>query len=119
LNGMKSHDFYMFMQALIPIARKDLFSKKIWNALKKISYFFRDICSNKLHTQHIEQLKNNIEIICKLKIIFPFSFFNSMNHLPIHLTYEAKVKGHVQYIWMYPFKKLDVTYIFNNYPLPF
>jgi hypothetical protein len=28
-------------------------------------------------------------------------FFNPMQHLLIHLPYEAKVDGHVQYRWMY------------------
>lgn len=29
-----------------------------------------------------------------------------MEHLPIHLAYEAKVGGPVQYRWMYPFERL-------------
>ncbi|XP_019108058.3 uncharacterized protein LOC104906988 [Beta vulgaris subsp. vulgaris] len=36
----------------------------------------------------------------------PPSFFNSMEHLPVHLPYEAKVGGPVQYKWMYPFERL-------------
>jgi hypothetical protein len=64
----------------------------------KINYFFRDICSNKLWTQHIERLEINIiETICKLEMIFPPLFFYSMEHLSIHLSYEAKVGDSVQY----------------------
>jgi hypothetical protein len=33
--------------------------------------------------------------------IFPPGFFNQMQHLLIHLPYEAKVGGPVQYRWMY------------------
>jgi hypothetical protein len=51
---------------------------------------------------------NIIEIICKLEMIFPPSFFDSMEHLPIYLPYEAKVGGPVQHRWMYPFKRLDI-----------
>jgi hypothetical protein len=51
---------------------------------------------------------NIIEIICKLEMIFPPSFFDLMEHLPIYLPYEAKVGGPVQYRWMYPFKRLDI-----------
>jgi len=50
-----------------------------------------------------------IETICKLEMIFPPSFFDPMEHLPIQLMYKAKVRGSVQYRWMYPFERLDIT----------
>jgi len=110
LYGMKSHDCHMFMQTLIPLAYRDLLSKEIWDALTEISHFFRDICFSKLNVDHIERFeKNIIEIICKLEMIFPPSFFYSMDHLPEHLSFEAKVGGLVQYRWMYPFEWLDIT----------
>ncbi|GLU21067.1 hypothetical protein SLE2022_372310 [Rubroshorea leprosula] len=46
-----------------------------------------------------------VEIICKLEIIFPPAFFDSMEHLAIHLPYEARVGGPVQFRWMYPFER--------------
>jgi len=97
LYGMKSHDCHMFMQTLISIAYRDLLSKGIWDALMEISYFFRDLCSSKLNVDHIERFETNIvETLCKLEMIFPPSFFDSMKHLPIHLPFEAKVGGPVQ-----------------------
>jgi hypothetical protein len=36
-------------------------------------------------------------------------FFDSMEHLLIHLPYEAKVGVPVQYRWMYLFERLDIT----------
>jgi hypothetical protein len=51
---------------------------------------------------------NIVETICKLDMIFSPSFFDSMEHLPIHLPYEAKVGGPVQYRWMYPFERLNI-----------
>jgi hypothetical protein len=75
------------------------------------SVIFRDICSNKLQAQHIERLEMNIiQTICKLKMIFPSSFFNSIKHLPKYFPYEANVEGLVQYRWMYPFKRLEITH---------
>jgi hypothetical protein len=77
LYGMKSHDCHVFMQTLIPLAYRDLLPKGIWDALMKISDFFRDICCSKLQINHIEWLGMNIfEIICKLEMIFPSSFFD-------------------------------------------
>jgi hypothetical protein len=96
LYGMKSHDCHMFMQTLIPLAFRDLLLKGICDALMEISHFFRDICSSKLNVDYIEMLETNIvETLCKLEMIFPLSFFNSMEHLPIHLPFEAKVGGPV------------------------
>jgi hypothetical protein len=106
---MKSHDYHVFMQTLIPLAFRDLLSNGIWDALTEISHFFRDICSSKLNVNHIERLETNIvETICKLEMIFPPLFFYSMEHLSIHLSYKVKVRGPVQYRWMYPFKRLDI-----------
>lgn len=37
-----------------------------------------------------------------------------MEHLPIHLPYEARVGGLVQYRWMYPFERLsNISYLFS------
>jgi hypothetical protein len=40
-------------------------------------------------------------ILCKMEKIFPPGVFNPMQHLLIHLLYEAKVGGPIQYRWMY------------------
>jgi len=54
----------------------------------------------------LARLEENIPIIlCKLERIFPPSFFDSMEHLPIHLPHEARLGGPVQYRWMYPFER--------------
>ena len=44
-------------------------------------------------------------ILCKLEWIFPPAFFDSMEHLPIYLPYEARIAGLLQFRWMYPFKR--------------
>lgn len=44
-------------------------------------------------------------ILCNLEKIFPPSFFDVMEHLPIHLPTEADLGGPVQYRWMYPFER--------------
>jgi hypothetical protein len=40
-------------------------------------------------------------LLCKMEKFFPLGFFNPMQHLFIHLPYEAKVGGPVQYRWIY------------------
>jgi hypothetical protein len=50
----------------------------------------------------MQKLENEIPVIlCKMeKKISPW-FFNPMQHLLIHLPFEAKVGGLIQYKWMY------------------
>ena len=106
LHGMKSHDCHVFMERLLPVALRELLPVPIWNAITEISQFFRDLCCYTITISDMERLERNIaEIICKLEKIFPPAFFNSMEHLPVHFPYEAKLGGPVQYRWMYPYER--------------
>jgi hypothetical protein len=50
----------------------------------------------------MEKLEKEISVlICKLEKIFPPGWFNLMQHLLVHILYEAKVGGPMQYRWMY------------------
>ena len=71
-----------------------------------IGAFFQVLCLRTLQKNRVQILKQNIVlIICNLEKIFPPSFFDVMEHLPIHLPYEAELGGLVQYRWMYPFER--------------
>ncbi|GLU21146.1 hypothetical protein SLE2022_373070 [Rubroshorea leprosula] len=106
LFGMKSHDCHVFMQRLIPVAFRGLLPSATWGPLTDISNFFRSLCSPVIKVTEMQKWEAKIvEIICKLEIIFPPAFFDSMEHLAIHLSYEAKVGGPVQFRWMYPFER--------------
>jgi hypothetical protein len=61
----------------------------------------------------MERLEMNIIIqtIYILEMIFPPLYFDSMKHLPIHLPFEVKVGGLIQYRWMYPFERLEIRHI--------
>ncbi|KAL8116751.1 hypothetical protein AgCh_023056 [Apium graveolens] len=107
LKGMKSHDCHVFLERLLPIAFRDQLYKPIRDTLTELSHFFNDLCAKSLNEKDVSILeKNIIEITCKLEKIFPPGFFDSMEHLTIHLPYEARVGGPVQYSWMYPFERL-------------
>lgn len=106
LHGMKSHDCHVFMERLMPLAFRDLLPKPIWDSITELSTFFKDICATEIRVDDMEHLEENIIVtVCKLEKIFPPGFFDSMEHLLIHLAYEAKVGGPVQYRWMYPFER--------------
>ncbi|XP_051140311.1 uncharacterized protein LOC127257857 [Andrographis paniculata] len=104
--GMKSHDCHVFMQLLLPIGLRDLLPKKIWEPITELSNFFRRLTSKVISSSDMERLEAEIPVIlCKLETIFVPGFFNSMEHLPVHLPFEAKIAGPVQFRWMYPFER--------------
>jgi hypothetical protein len=50
----------------------------------------------------MEKLEKEILVLlCKVENFFPHVVFNRMQYLLIHLSYEAKVSGLVQYMWMH------------------
>jgi hypothetical protein len=44
--------------------------------------------------------KEIVVLVCKMEKVFPLGWFNAMQHL-LHLPWEARVGGHVQFRWMY------------------
>ncbi|KAL8170742.1 LOW QUALITY PROTEIN: hypothetical protein V2J09_022546 [Rumex salicifolius] len=104
--GMKSHDCHMFMERLLPISFKELLPSTVWGPLAELSYFFRLIFASSLLVEYMEQLQSKAPVLlCTLERIFPPSLFDSMEHLILHLPYEAKVVGPNQYRWMYKFER--------------
>ena len=102
---MKSHDCHVFMERFLPIAFASL-PDDVFNPMAELSEFFRQMCSTTLMIDQLELLEKNIGVtLCKLEKVFPPGFFDSMKHLLIHLPYEAKVGGPIQYRRMYPFER--------------
>lgn len=103
---MNNHDCLVFLERLLPVALRELLPANVWAVLTELSQFFRDTSSSLLRTEDMVYLQDSIlDILCKLENIFPSAFFDTMNHLPIHLPYEALVGGPVQYRWLYPFQR--------------
>ncbi|XP_073275513.1 uncharacterized protein [Primulina huaijiensis] len=104
--GMKSHDCHVFMQRLIPVAFRELLPRHVWEVLTELSLFFADLTSRNIKQSDMMRLNDDIVLIlCKLEKIFPPSFFDSMEHLCVHLPFEARIAGPVQFRWMYPFER--------------
>ena len=100
--GLKSHDSHILIEQLLPIAISRTLPKKVSKPLIELSNFFRQLCSKVLKSDDLDRLQSQIVLtLCHLEKIFPPSFFDIMEHLPIHLVEEAKIGGPVQYRWMY------------------
>jgi hypothetical protein len=102
LSGVKSHDYHIFMERLIPVMFCGYFDDDVWTILVELSHFYRQLCAKEIKKEMMEKLEEEISVlICKLEKIFPPGWFNPMQHLLVHLPYEAKLGGPRQYRWMY------------------
>ena len=107
LFGMKSRDCHVFMQRLMPIAFRELLLANVWKAITELSFFFKSLTTIVITNEDMARLESDIPtILCKLERIFPPSFFYSMEHLPVHLPYDARIAGPMQFRWRYPFERL-------------
>jgi hypothetical protein len=62
--------------------------------LTKLSYFYRQLCAKEITVEMMQNLEKEIPVLLwKMEKNFPPEFFNPMQHLLIHLPYEAKVGG--------------------------
>lgn len=94
------------MERLLPAAFRGFLPESIWVTLAELSFFYRQLCARELNKENVYRLEQNIPIlICKLEKIFPPGFFNSMQHLMMHLPYEARLGGPVQFRWMFPHER--------------
>jgi hypothetical protein len=62
--------------------------------LAELSYFYTQLCAKEIMVEMIQKLEKEIPVLLyKMKKKFPPGFFNPMQHLLIHLSYEAKLGG--------------------------
>jgi hypothetical protein len=68
--------------------------KHVWRVLLELNYFFRQLYAKELSRDLIDDLEKVAPVlVCKLEKIFPPSFFLVMQHLILHLPYEARRGG--------------------------
>ncbi|CAH9081132.1 unnamed protein product [Cuscuta europaea] len=87
----------------------------VWGCITEISQLFQSICSAVLDAESLRRLEDIVPILmCNLEKILPPSFFDVMEHLLIHLPYEALNGGPVFYRWMYRFERLVIISFIND-----
>ncbi|KAL0334091.1 UNVERIFIED_CONTAM: hypothetical protein Sangu_1565300 [Sesamum angustifolium] len=90
---------------LIRIVFREMLPEHVWSTLTEISLLFQSICSTTLDVHKLHELENSVAIITFNHKIFSPAFFDSMEHLIVYLSYEARIGGPMQYRWMYPFER--------------
>ncbi|XP_059668758.1 uncharacterized protein LOC132313832 [Cornus florida] len=109
--GLKSHDYHVLMQQLLPVALRGILPKAVRNAIFRLCAYFNEVCQRVIDRNSMERQENEIaETLCMLERFFPPYFFDIMIHLTIHIAREARICGPVQFRWMYPFERMMKVY---------
>jgi hypothetical protein len=79
LSGVKSHDYHIFMERLLPVMFCGYLDDDVWMVLAELSHFYRQLCAKEIKKDMIEKLEDEIPVLlCKLEKIFPPRWFNPM-----------------------------------------
>ncbi|MCF7511999.1 DUF4218 domain-containing protein, partial [Vibrio sp. D54] len=101
--GLKTHDYHVMLQRLIPVVIRPYLPRDVAEPIVALCRWWQRLCARELKKSDVVELQQQIvHIICKLERIFPPAFFDIMIHLMIHLPEQVLISGPVQYTWMYP-----------------
>lgn len=104
--GLKSHDSHILLQQLLAVAVRRTLPANVVKVFIELANFFRQLCSKTNTLEKLKELQERICVtLCHLEKIFTFSFFNVMEHLPVHLEKEALYASAVIFRWMYPIER--------------
>jgi hypothetical protein len=68
LTGLKSHDFYILIDRIIPVMFRGYMPDAMWQAIAELSYFYRQICAREISKSMMEKLEKEILVLlCKLE----------------------------------------------------
>lgn len=89
LSGLKSHDYHILMQQILPLCFRKVSNKALAGAVIRLSRVFRKLCAKTVNGEEKDQmLADCAETMCMLEKEMPPSFFDIMSHLPYHLVQE-------------------------------
>jgi hypothetical protein len=110
LGGLKSHDYHVLMQQVLPLALRGLMKPGPRLAIMRMCKVFHRICTKVYNPAEFDSLEADVaESKALLEMEFPLSFFDIMTHLLYHLVQELDMCGPVSSRWMYPIERYMKT----------
>ena len=102
LQFMKSHDWHVLLQEILPACIRGLLPEGLRVALIRLGHCFKRICAKVIRRRDLEPLQIYVsETMALLEIHFLPGYWNSMPHLVNHLPMELYWCGPVHTRWMY------------------
>ena len=101
-SGLKSHDFYNMLRFHIPIAIQGMFHSGFMETISRLCRLVRWISQKTIIKDEIEAMKHESYVVMALlQMQMPTSFFDSQEHLLVHLVEDIALMGPVPYRWMF------------------
>ncbi|KAL3682163.1 hypothetical protein R1sor_000185 [Riccia sorocarpa] len=101
-SDLKSHDFHILLQHVLPTCLHGLGTQELREAIYDLSRLMRWVSSKEINVSEVPRMDIfAAETLCKLKKTLQPSFFDSQIHLLVHLVREISICGHVHTRWMY------------------
>ena len=108
--SLKSHDWHVLMQGLLPLALRGLMQPIPRLAIMRLCRVFRRLCCKVFDPAEIESLREDVAVTeCLLEMVFPRSFFDVMTHFPLELVEQLYWCGPISNRWMYPVERYNKT----------
>lgn len=106
LRGMKSHDFHVLIQDILPGTIRNFLQPGPREAIVRLGQLFKRICTKVVVESEIPDLRKlAAETLCLFELWCPPRFFDVMSHLVIHLVDELAICGPVHAPWCYSIER--------------
>lgn len=106
LRGLKSHDFHVIFQQILPVCVRNIQNQELACAIIRLSRVFQRVCEKVISKDMKNQLLGDVaETMVLLEKQLPPAAFTIMMHLPYHIVQEVFICGPVQNRWMYPYER--------------
>ena len=104
--SLKSHDFHVLLQTVIPLAVRGLLHPAVRAAIMRLGTMFRYLTAKVVNPGNIQWLREfTIETLCIMEVWLPPAFWDIMSHVLVHLVDELQWCGPVACRWMYPLER--------------
>jgi hypothetical protein len=89
LRGLKSHDYHIIMQQVLPLCIRNLMQDEAQMFLVKLSQMFNNFFLKVIDRSTMATLRVEVaKTMAMLEKVFPLACFNVMTHLVVHLVEE-------------------------------
>ena len=99
---LKTHDYHRLLQHILPMAMIGMASKEVQDVVWSLGKLLRWVYLKKIYVEESPRMRVlAVEVVCKLELAFPPSFFDCQVHLLVHLVDPVAIAGPVHCRWMY------------------
>ncbi|GJT08781.1 hypothetical protein Tco_0843243 [Tanacetum coccineum] len=106
ITGLKSHDYHIMMQCLLPYGLQQYLTDEVAKPIIELCSFFKQICfATLMEDDMLKAQSKMVDILCNLELIYPPAFFDITIHLVIHLPLKALEGGPIRPRLMFPFER--------------